>query len=203
MAIPKESLALIKRWEGYLRPLRDGTDRVKPYLCPANVPTIGYGSTFYEGRKKVRLSDPPITRERAEELLAYEIGQVCEPGVDKMTTAPLHELSRGALVSFAFNCGTGAYQRSTLRKRVNEQRWNDVPRELSKWTRGGGRTLKGLVSRRKDEALMFMAGVKLAAIEGTRKTTSPPPPPTHLPPRKPPTTSPSWWQMLLHWIFKR
>lgn len=151
-----EALALIKEFEGYLKQIGGG--KVAPYLCPARVPTIGWGSTFYEDRRKVTMADPPIDKERATALLAFEISRVCEPAVNQIPV-PLHPLMHGALVSFAFNVGTGALKASTLRKRVIAQRWEDVPREFAKWNRGGGRTLAGLTRRRKAEAAMFMAGV--------------------------------------------
>src|SRR5215510_5663472 len=108
MALPAEALDLIKSFEGYLKVLGDGTDRVKPYLCPAGVPTIGWGTTFYPGGRKVTMADPPIDKARATECLAYELRDN-EASVDRYTTARLHPLSRGALVSFVYNCGAGAY----------------------------------------------------------------------------------------------
>ena len=64
--ISQEAVDLIKHFEGL---------RLTPYLCSAGVPTIGYGSTFYEDGRKVSLQDPPITKERAEELLQFKIGR--------------------------------------------------------------------------------------------------------------------------------
>ncbi len=160
MTIAPEAMDLIKSFEGYLKPLRDGTDRVRPYRCPAKVPTIGYGSIKYPGGRRVRMGDPPITHDRALELLSWEILQQSAPAVDRYVTIPLHPLMRGALVSFAFNCGTGALRRSTLLKRVNAERWEDVPKEFAKWRMGGGRVLRGLVRRRAAEAAMFMRGVQ-------------------------------------------
>jgi len=155
MAIPRETLELIEHFEGYHRRLPDG--RAAPYLCPARVTTIGIGSTFYEGGRKVSLSDPPITRARAHELLAFELRQ-CEAAVDKLTTVNLEPRARGVLVSFVYNAGAGAYRGSTLRKRVNEGDWTGAARELLKWTRGGGRVLPGLVCRRQAEAREFLIG---------------------------------------------
>lgn len=188
MAIPAESLDLIKSFEGYLRPLGDGSDRVKPYLCPARVWTVGYGSTFYENRRKVASHDTPITRARALELLAFEIERICEPGVDKAVTVGLHALSRGALVSFAFNCGVGALKKSTLIKRVNAKRWADVPKELAKWRMGGGRVLPGLTRRRAAEATMFLRGVA-AYNRGETGAATPAPP---LPERRGVPVSDGW-----------
>lgn len=168
--IPKETLDLIIAFEGYLKRLNDGTDRVRPYRCPAGVPTIGYGSTrYFPERSRVTMSDSPISEARARECLMGEIGDECEPWVDKLTTSKLHPLSRGALISFAYNCGVGAYRASTLRRCVNEGRWDEVPAQFAKWRMGGGRILAGLVRRRASEAAMFMHGVQLMSSPVTEQ----------------------------------
>ena len=129
---------------------------LKPYLCPAAVPTIGVGSTFYEDGTRVTLKDPPITRERAMALLEHELLQ-CLPRVRRLCPglADWGEVATGAILDFAFNCGTGALAGSTLRRRINA---DDVPGarvELMKWVRGGGRVLPGLVKRRAAEAALL------------------------------------------------
>lgn len=138
--------ALARRFEGcYLR----------PYLCPAGVPTIGYGATYYEDGARVTLTDPPITRERAESLLLWMVRtrylpvviRLC-PGIDDP-----HRLA--ALIDFTFNLGAGNLGASTLRRRVNAGQWGDVPAELRKWVKGGGRVLAGLVKRRAAEAALL------------------------------------------------
>lgn len=162
MTIDPESLALICEREGYLKPLNDGTDRVRPYYCPAAVPTIGFGSIWRMDGSRVEISDPPITRGEAMALMAREIDAKCVPAVRRLITAPLHPLSEGALVSFVFNVGEGALRSSGLRRAVNARRWRDVPGEFAKWRIGGGRVLRGLEMRRAAEAAMFMRGVRIA-----------------------------------------
>lgn len=129
---------------------------LKPYLCPANVPTIGVGSTFYEDGRRVSLADPPITRERAMELLEHEL-QACLPRVLKLCPGlpDWGDKATGAILDFAFNCGTGALQSSTLRKRINAGDEAAARAELMKWVRGGGRVLPGLVRRRAAEAALL------------------------------------------------
>lgn len=194
MAIPAAALDLIKSFEGYLRRLNDGTDRVRPYLCPAGVPTIGWGTTRYPDNSRVTINDSPISAETATGYLAHELSED-EAGVDRYTTRQLHELSRGSLVSFVYNCGSGAYKGSNLRRAVNEGRWADVPAELRKWRMGGGRVLPGLVRRREAEAGLFMTGV--------RQGDAPPPEPAPVvvpmrkPQPKPPAPARSWLQQLL------
>lgn len=129
---------------------------LKPYLCPANVPTIGVGSTFYESGVRVTLADPPITKARAMQLLEHEL-EACLPKVKRLcpALADWGEQSTGAILDFAFNCGTGALQSSTLRKRINADDVDAARTELMKWVRGGGRVLPGLVRRRAAEAALL------------------------------------------------
>ncbi|SMG63873.1 [similarity to] phage lysozyme [methanotrophic bacterial endosymbiont of Bathymodiolus sp.] len=60
-----------------------------------------------------------------------------------------------ALVSFTFNLGSGAFQRSTLRRKVNRQAHAEVPGQLMRWVWAGGRRLNGLVKRRRSESSMY------------------------------------------------
>ena len=137
---------LCRRFEGlYLR----------PYLCPAGVPTIGYGSTVYEDGAAVQLTDPPITRERAEALLLHDLMRTRAPAVRRLCPNVQAPARQAALLDFAFNLGNGALAGSTLRKRVNAERWAEVPAELRKWVRARGRVLRGLVLRREAEAALI------------------------------------------------
>lgn len=129
---------------------------LKPYLCPANVPTIGVGSTFYENGVRVTLADPPITKERAMVLLEHEL-EACLPKVLRLCPVlkDWGSQATGAILDFAFNCGTGALQASTLRKRINADDMEGARAELMKWVRGGGKVLPGLVKRRAAEAALL------------------------------------------------
>ena len=142
--------ALARRFEGLY---------LTPYLCPAGVPTIGYGATFYDDGTRVQLTDPPITRQRAEALLLWMVRTQYLPAVLRLCPGVACE-SPGriaALIDFTFNLGSGNLKASTLRKRVNAGRWEDVPDELRKWNRGGGRVLRGLTIRREAEVALVMA----------------------------------------------
>jgi lysozyme len=134
--------ALARRFEGlYLR----------PYLCPAGVPTIGYGATYYEDGTRVTLADPAITKERAEALLLWMVRTKYLPGVVLLCPGIDSPERAAALIDFAFNLGTGNLKTSTLRRRVNAGDWDGAKLELMKWTRAGGRVLAGLVKRRSAE----------------------------------------------------
>ena len=73
----------------------------------------------------------------------------------RLIRVPLEDGRFGALCSFTFNLGAGALQRSTLRRRVNREEHEAVPRELRRWVWAGGRKLKGLIRRREAEAALY------------------------------------------------
>ena len=131
--------ALARRFEGLY---------LNPYICPAGVPTIGYGATYYENGESVRLTDPKITKEYAEKLLIWMIKTKYLPAVLKLCPGVTDPIKLAGLIDFTFNLGSGRLKSSTLRKRVNAGQWDLVPAEYRKWTRGGGKVLRGLVIRR-------------------------------------------------------
>lgn len=138
----KLASALCRRFEGLY---------LYPYLCPAGVPTIGYGATFYEDGTKVSLRDKPITKERAEALLTWHLEHGFLPGVTRLCTGADTPERLAALLDFAFNLGLGNLKASTLRKRVNQGDWLDAKVQIMKWNKAGGKILKGLTRRREAE----------------------------------------------------
>ena len=141
-------LELIKKYEGF---------KAKAYLCPANVPTTGFGSTYYEDGTKVKLTDPPITKERATELLEALLVSY-ERSVDSYCVDTINQNQFDALCSFAYNCGVGNLKSSTLLKKVNKNP-NDptIKDEFLKWNKGGGKVLTGLTKRRIEEAQLYFS----------------------------------------------
>jgi lysozyme len=128
---------------------------LKPYLCPAGVPTIGLGSTYYENGKRVGLKDPAITKERAYELFRHTLKQY-EKDVDTYTRDDINQNQFDSLVDFAYNCGAGNLKASTLLKKVNENPNNPlIALEFKKWVKAGGKTLKGLERRREAEIELY------------------------------------------------
>jgi lysozyme len=138
---------LCRRFEGF---------RSKPYLCPAGIPTIGYGSTYYADGRKVTLNDAPVTKEEADALLLFELHHTYAPGVVRLCPILLRYPRRlNAIVDFTYNLGVGRLQTSTLRRKINAQDWDAAKEQLMLWVRGGGKILPGLVKRRQaDCALM-------------------------------------------------
>lgn len=138
------AVELCKRFEGFSS---------KPYMCPANYPTIGYGTVYRPDGKKVTMQDEPISKELAEEWLISELKHNYMAGVLKASPHLINYPEKlGAMADFAYNLGVARYRSSTLKRRVNEEDWNSAKLELKKWTRGGGKVLRGLVIRRDAEA---------------------------------------------------
>jgi lysozyme len=94
--------ALCKQFEGF---------RGKPYLCPAGIPTIGYGSTYYADGRKVALTDPPMSEPDATALLLQELHHTYLPAVLRQCPILLTDEKKcNAIVDFAYNLGTGRLQ---------------------------------------------------------------------------------------------
>jgi len=153
MTISEKGLALIKSQEGCV---------LHPYKDQAGIPTIGWGNTRYEYGQKVTMKDPPITQQRADELLHMIVVGVAEE-VDGLITDQVNQNQFDALVDFAYNAGTGALKGSTLRKRVNANPSDPTIRDaFMMWTKihndkGELVELPVLKGRRKDEADLYFS----------------------------------------------
>lgn len=142
----QRGLDLIKSFEGF---------KSKPYLCPAKIWTIGYGSTFYLDGKKVRKDDKEITESEALELLKSML-ITFEKYVDSYCIDSINQNQFDALVSFCYNLGPMNLKNSTLLKKVNSNPNDEtIEVEFMKWTKSGGKTLKGLVRRREAEIKLY------------------------------------------------
>jgi GH24 family phage-related lysozyme (muramidase) len=143
------AIQIIKQFEGL---------RLDAYLCPANVPTIGYGATSINGRP-VKIGDK-ITEVQALQLLQEQIKNVYAPGVFGLIPAStaFRPAQQAALISWAFNVGLSAVEESTLRKRIanKENPITVISEELIKWDKADGKPLEGLTRRRKAEIELFI-----------------------------------------------
>ena len=171
MKLGEAGAKLMHQYEGY---------RTKPYLCPAHIWTIGYGHVLYQDQirlpvVRVEGKDTPMirkemplnpednrvwTKEEIEKLFQDDVGPT-ERGVLRL--APALSGRQGAFdacVSFAFNAGVGAFQRSSIRMKINRGEWKDAAEAFMQWTKGGGRELPGLVKRRKAEVALFLSDNK-------------------------------------------
>ena len=139
--------ALCKQFEGF---------RGKPYLCPAGIPTIGYGSTYYSDGRKVTLQDSPISEPEAAELLLHELHHTFLPGALRHCPILLTDEKKcNAVVDFCYNLGVGRLQTSTLKRKINAQDWDGAKEQLMLWTKGNGRVLPGLLKRRTAECRLL------------------------------------------------
>lgn len=141
--ITQDGLDLICRFEGFSPII---------YLCPAGYPTIGYGHLITEANKEQFLDG--IDELEALDLLKADV-QKAEKAVLRLINVPLTDGQFDALVSFTFNLGGGALQRSTLRRKINRGEHSAIPAEFMKWVWAGGRKKKGLVRRRRAEGLIY------------------------------------------------
>ncbi|MAR57214.1 MAG: muraminidase [Rickettsiales bacterium] len=143
--ITKDGLNLIKHFEGF---------EPEIYLDAAGLPTIGYGHLIRKGEHK--MFENGISESAAEALLAKDVW-TAESGVLRLISVPLTDGQFDALVSFTFNLGSGALQRSTLRRKVNREEHHEVPEQLMRWVWAGGRKLKGLMRRREAEIVLYQS----------------------------------------------
>lgn len=133
--------------------------RLKPYLCSAGRPTIGYGSTYYENYRKVTMDDAAITKDQAESMFLKALANFSFH-VEQAITSDVTDNQFGALVSLAYNIGPTRFKSSTLVKRVNADP-NDprIRDEFMKYckVRKDGILVEneGLKKRRKKEADMY------------------------------------------------
>lgn len=140
--ITQDGIDLIKRFEGFSRTV---------YFCPAGYPTIGYGHVVKDGED----FSNGIMEGEAEELLCQD-AVIAERTVLRLINVPLTDGQFDALVSFTYNLGGGALQRSTLRRKINLEEHAEVPEQFMRWVWAGGRKLKGLVRRREAESRLYI-----------------------------------------------
>lgn len=130
---------------------------LRPYRCPANVPTIGCGRTRYADGRPVSMSDPPCTRGQAMEWLAEDLASAFQEL--HSIVVPLTTGQRAACASLIFNVGRVAFRASTLRRHLVIRRFTEAADQFPRWNRGGGRVLPGLVRRRRVERWVFLGDV--------------------------------------------
>ena len=139
MKTSAEGIALIKKFEGC---------ELESYLCPADVWTIGYGTTknVIEGMR--------ITENQAEELLKKDL-ETFEEEIEHLVEVPLSQCQFDSLVAWTYNLGATNLKNSTLLKVLNRAEHDEVPIQIKRWNKANGEVLKGLVRRREAEALLY------------------------------------------------
>jgi GH24 family phage-related lysozyme (muramidase) len=139
MNISVEGTSLIKKFEGC---------ELEAYQDSVGVWTIGYGHT-----KDVKQGDK-INQDEAENLLEEEMPEY-EGYINDMVEVSLEQCQFDALVSWVYNLGPTNLSSSTLLKVLNEGDYDEVPFQIKRWNKAGGKVLEGLTRRREAEALLF------------------------------------------------
>lgn len=132
---------LVKSFEGF---------SATAYLCPAGVPTVGYGST-----ENVDMGDE-VTEVEAECMLMEDLIEA-SVAIDQLVDVPLNQNQYDALTSLVYNIGRDAFRNSTLLKLLNSGEYEGAAAQFARWNRGGGRVLAGLTRRREEERKVFEA----------------------------------------------
>jgi lysozyme len=157
MKVSDKAIQMIKHHEGV---------RFKPYQCPAKLWTVGVGHVINPNHGKLPIEqriglpipdgwDRKLTEDEVNGILRCDLDRF-ERGVEKFCPVALTQGEFDALVSFSFNVGLGTLQRSTLRQKLLRGDKEGASQELLKYCMAGGKVLKGLLNRRKDELAVFL-----------------------------------------------
>lgn len=154
MQMSEEGLELLKQWEGF---------ELKLYKDSAGLLTIGVGHLLTKSELSsgkivingltVKYTDG-LTEQQALDLLSQDV-QPAENTVNTNVKVLLNQNQFDALVSFTFNVGGGAFKASTLLKVLNQKQYTEVPAQLLRWTRAGGKVVQGLLNRRQNEIKLW------------------------------------------------
>lgn len=158
MKVSDKTIYMIKHHEGV---------KTKPYQCPALLWTVGVGHVIDPTHARVPLAnrkalpipdgwDRVLTMAEVDEILKKDLNRF-EVGVMRLCPKTTNQGHFDALVSFAFNVGLGNLQNSTLRMKHNREDFEGAAEEFLKWNKAGGKVLKGLDIRRKDERALYLS----------------------------------------------
>ena len=128
---------------------------LKPYRDSVGIPTIGIGSTYYEDGTKVKMSDKPITTERAIQL-AKNVVKSFEAQVNKVILLPMTQNQFDAMVLLCYNIGESGFARSSVARYFNEGNLQKAADSFLLWNKAGGKVSKGLTNRRQKERNLFL-----------------------------------------------
>ena len=126
------------------------------YADPVGLPTAGVGHLLTPDELKTLKVGDPITPEKSLEWLKSDI----QKAVDCVNAIkfPLTRSQAAALVSLVFNIGTGAFNRSSIKRLIEQGKLAQASQEFKRWSKAKGKTLPGLVKRREAERQLFLKG---------------------------------------------
>ncbi len=141
---------LLAEWEGV---------ETEVYDDAAGLPTIGVGHLLTQNERnsgKITIKGQAVdykqglSEQEVLDLLAQDLERF-EAAVSDAVQVALRQNQFDALVSFAFNVGTQAFKSSTLLKKLNQGLYDEVPAQLRRWNKAGGKVIQGLINRREKE----------------------------------------------------
>jgi lysozyme len=158
MNVSADAIKMIQHHEGL---------RFKPYRCPARLWTVGVGHVLYPEQGKLPIDqrdgfalrpedNRTFSKDEVDGILRSDL-QRFERGVGQLIPVRLTQGQFDACVSFAFNVGLGTLQRSTFRQKVIRGEKDAAIASLLQYCKAGGKVLRGLENRRKDEAALFIS----------------------------------------------
>jgi lysozyme len=150
MDISQRGIDLIVSFEGKHKDIGGG--KYRAYLDKLAKPPVW---TIYCGLTRGVHEGMSVSVDEGDKMFAKELA-IYEDAVERLVSVPLNQNQFDALVSFTYNCGVGALQNSTLRKVLNQGKYEQVPAQLARWVHAGGVEYAGLVRRRKAEGALFM-----------------------------------------------
>lgn len=133
--------------------------RSKPYRDSVGVPTIGYGNTYYLNGTKVKMSDPPISKDEAKQLKMAVINQDFAPVVNKLLEQQIKngQITQNmfdALISLAYNIGVGGLAKSSVIRHLKNGDKQKAGQAFLLWKNAGGKPI--LLKRRQKERDVFL-----------------------------------------------
>ena len=158
MNVSDKTIHMIKHHEGV---------KTRPYQCPALLWTVGVGHVIDPTHARVPIAerkalpipagwDRTLSMEEVDDILKKDLNRF-ESGVHRLCPGEITQGQFDALVSFAFNVGLGNLQNSTLRMKHNRKDFDGAADEFLKWNKAGGKVLRGLDNRRKDERALYLS----------------------------------------------
>jgi lysozyme len=154
MQLSEPGLELLKQWEGF---------ESKVYKDSAGLPTIGVGHLLTKSELtsgKIAIGGLPVqyanglTDQKVLDLLSQDVSPAAK-AVNTGVKVTLNQNQFDALVSFTFNVGVGAFTGSTLLKVLNQKQYDQVPDQLRRWNKSGGKVVQGLANRRENEIKLW------------------------------------------------
>jgi lysozyme len=154
MQMSQHGLQLLEQWEGF---------KLQVYKDSAGLPTIGVGHLITKSEQAsgtINIAGVPVkyagglTQQQVTDLLAQDVVPA-QNAVNNGVKVALNQNQFDALVSFTFNVGVGAFTGSTLLKVLNQGQYDQVPTQLLRWTKAGGKVVQGLVNRRNNEIKLW------------------------------------------------